>query len=222
MAKPKDRLKALELRRRGMSYSQIRGSVKVSKGTLSKWLAEYPLPEKKLRELRDWNEVRIEKYINTRKAQREKILSEVYENERKVILPLSQRELFIGGLFLYWGEGSKTSPAQVIMTNTDPSVLKIFILWLHLVAGIPKSKLAVRLHLYKDMNIEKETQFWSNTLGIPKGQFKRPYIKDTTFRSVTYKGGFGHGTCNVILGDTRLHRKVIMGLKVLRDYFLRA
>ena len=222
MARPKDKIKVLELRRQGMSYSQIRQITSINKSTLSNWLSAYPLPEKRLRELRDWSAIRIEKYINTRKTQREKILSEIYEEEKQSILPLSKRDLFIAGLFLYWGEGSKTSPTQVIMANTDPSVLKTFIAWLQSIADIPKSKLAVRLHLYKDMDIEKETDFWSNTLGIPLSQFRRPYIKDTTFRSITYKGGFGHGTCNVILGDTRLHKRVIMGLKVLRDYFMRA
>ena len=44
---------------------------------------------------------------------------------------LSQR-LFLAGLFLYWGEGTKAQNSLVALTNTNPAMLKFFIKWLKL------------------------------------------------------------------------------------------
>ena len=58
--------KALKMRKQGMSYSQIRAEVKVSKSTLSLWLRDLPLSNARIRELRDFSAVRIEKCRNTK------------------------------------------------------------------------------------------------------------------------------------------------------------
>jgi len=78
-----DRRRTLELGKQGKSYSQIKAILKVSKSTLSLWLQDYPLSEKRLRELRDWNQSRIENYIETRKRQRETILNDIYNVFKK-------------------------------------------------------------------------------------------------------------------------------------------
>lgn len=48
MVKLSEKIKALSLRKEGRSYSQIRSVVKVSKGTLSRWLENYPLSKNAL------------------------------------------------------------------------------------------------------------------------------------------------------------------------------
>ena len=131
MAKFEERSKAIELRKQGKSYSQIKSFIKVSKSTLSIWLKDFPLSDKRIRELRDWNETRIENYRETRRKQREVILNDIYKNEKIKILPFTQKDIFIGGLFLYWGEGSKTTlSSQAIISNTNPAIIKAFIYWL--------------------------------------------------------------------------------------------
>ena len=56
-----DKNKAIKMRESGMSYSQIKAELGVSKSTLSLWLRDLPLSDTRLRELRDFNQVRIEK-----------------------------------------------------------------------------------------------------------------------------------------------------------------
>ncbi|QQG42564.1 MAG: helix-turn-helix domain-containing protein [Candidatus Giovannonibacteria bacterium] len=219
MAKIKERQKALRLRKLGQSYAQIKKVLGVSKSTLSYWLRNHPLSVKRIRELRDWNQARIEHYIETRRRKRENILREIYIKEKNIILPLSQQEIFIGGLFLYLGEGGKTKEYELSLSNTDPAILKIFIHWLTKILNVPKNKLRIKLHLYEDMNVRGEIKFWSEELKIPFSQFTKPYIKKTKRSSLTYKGGFGHGTCNVIIGDAKLAKRIFMGLEVIRDYF---
>ena len=219
MAKPQKRKKAIQLRKQGKSYSEIKSVLGVAKSTLSAWLKEYPLSIEKIRELRDWNKKRIEHYIATRRETRERLLKNIYEQEKRKIFPLSKRELVLAGLFLYWGEGGKTKIASLSISNTDPAVIKFFISWFREL-GIPKEKLSIKLHLYKDMKANKEMHFWSSLLKIPAQQFKRPYIKQSNRQALTYKKGFGHGTCNVLLNNAKLSKRVLMSLRAMRDHYL--
>lgn len=219
MARFEDHKKALILRKQGKSYSQIKKCLKVSKSTLSCWLRNYPLSKQRIRELRDWSEQRIEKCRETKRQKKEKRLKEIYEIQKKLILPLDNRELFLAGLFLYWGEGTKTQPSRLSISNADPSIIKFFIIWMEKSLNIPKTKLKIHLHLYQDMDIKKAIQFWSKTLNIPNKQFTKPYIKKSFLRNINHKGGFGHGTCNAKVNDARLSEKIFMGLKVISDSY---
>src|SRR3989344_6471476 len=130
MAKRELEKRAVDLRKQGMSYSQIKNQLGVSKSTLSYWLRFYPLSDERIRELRDHSVQRIERYRETRRKQREAQLNSIYQIEKKKILPLSDRDLFIAGLFLYLSEGEKTNIFTVGISNTNPVVPKLFILWL--------------------------------------------------------------------------------------------
>jgi len=220
MARFKDHEKAIILRKKGMSYSQIKEILKVSKSTLSIWLRDYPLSEQRIRQLRDWSEQRIEKCRETKRRKKEKRLQDFYQIQKKYILPLNKRELYLAGLFLYWGEGTKTRSSGLSISNTDPSVIKFFLFWLTKSLSVPKRKLKIELHLYKDMNIDKEIKFWSDILKISPKQFYKPYIKKSLIESINHKGGFGHGTCNMRVSNARLSEKSLMGLKVISDHFL--
>ena len=176
MAKFSERNRAIEMRKRGMSYSQIKDQLNVSKGTLSLWLRDMPLSERRIRELRDYSEQRIEK---TRETKRKKKLTRMYDVYKKAVDnfgTISRRELYIAGFFLYWGEGLKADPYTIMFTNTDPAMVRCFIAWIQLL-DIEKSKLKVYLHLYSDMNTVSAISFWSKELDISKTAFRKPYIK---------------------------------------------
>lgn len=219
MTRFKDREKSIKLRLQGKSYSQIKDTIKVSKSTLSYWLKEYPLSDKRIRELRDNNPRRIEKYRATRLKKKKERLGIVYKEERKKLLPFSKRDLFIAGLFLYLGEGTKTTEARLSVSNTNPAVSKIFIKWLNKCFDIHLSKIKIYLHLYSDMSINKEIDFWSKELRIPKKQFQKPYIKQSSKNHINYRSKFNHGTCNVIIGDARLTERILSDLKIIEDEF---
>lgn len=221
MARFADRQKALELRLQGKSYSQIKAALNIPKSTLSNWLNNYPLPLERIRELRDWNEIRIEKYRETMRKKKNSRLEQYYHEQKQQILPFNDKEFYLAGLFLYWGEGSKTKTSTLSVSNTDPSIIIFFINWFTQSLNIPKEKLKIRLHLYQDMDIIKEINFWKTTLQLPISQFTKPYIKTSLFESINHKGGFGHGTCTVSIGSARIAEKILMALKVMSDqYFM--
>jgi len=211
------REKVIALRKEGFSYSQIKQEVKVAKSTLAVWLKDYPLSPERLSFLASHSK-KIELYRLTMKKKRDERLWRTYKEMIHKWLPLNKREAFVAGLFLYWGEGSKTSTNTISLNNTDPSVLKFFLFWVVECLGVPKSKIKVYLHLYTDMNISREINYWSNELDIGVLNFTKPYIKDSKRSELTHKG-FGHGTCGLRVGNSLIKESIMMTIKALGDYY---
>jgi len=219
MARIVDREKAIALRLKGKSYSEIKKLLDVGKGTLSEWLRKYPLSKERLYELQGGNQARIERFRNTMQLKRDARQHIAYEKVKTRVGTLSSREFYLAGLFLYWAEGTKMTRYTVALTNTDPSMLRFFIKWLHAL-GVPPHKLKARLHLYTDMHIKKQTMFWAKELGLPRSMFKNTYVKDSSStKRRNYKGRFGHGTCSVWVTGRDLSDEVLMGVKLLGNMF---
>lgn len=218
MALREKKSEAIRMRREGASYSQIKEKIKVSKSSLSLWLHDMPLPEKRLRELRDWSAVRIEKFQNTMRDKRETRWAKVRERAAKDIRTLNKRELLIAGLFLYWGEGGKTMLASTSLSNTDPAMLRFFIHWLQTL-GVSKYRLRIHIHLYADMDIKTELHYWSKALDLPLTSFTKPYIKISNRSELSYKQKFTHGTCNVLYHNRDISEYVLMAIDYIRNEF---
>lgn len=212
--------RAIVMRLKGMSYSQIKEQIPVSKSTLSLWLEKYPLSNKRLRELRDMSPRRIESYRATMQKKREVKISIQKQRVIKDLGKFSQRELFVAGFFLFWGEGAKGRRGEVALANTDPSVIRCFIKWL-LLLGAKKEKFYFTLHVYADMKSQKEVAYWAHELGVKKTQFWKPYTKKTNLADITYKTGFGHGTCNARYMSQEMNDYVLMGWQHLRQLYER-
>lgn len=217
MARRQEKERALVLRRKGFSYSQIKSELGVSKSTLSGWLKDIPLSQKRMRELRDNSQIRIEKTRETKRIKREDRLSLVYKKVSDDLGELTDREFFVAGLFLYWAEGGKTTPYSISLSNTDPSMIRYYLKWLNKLQ-VPKDKVKIRLQLYKDMDINYEISFWSDILSLPKSCFRNPYIKKSNLSDVSFKG-FGHGTCNAIVDSRDVAEYVHQGLKRISKMF---
>jgi len=214
MSRIKDKNKAIELRKKGMSYSQIKAELGISKSTLSGWLYNMPLSEKRIKELGAFSPIRIERCRNTKRSKKMARQDSVFDKVSKDIGRLSKRELFLAGLFLYWGEGGKTKYYTTILTNTNPNMVKFFLRWLENL-GVDKNKIKVSLHLYSDMDIDKQMKYWSKLLDIGMNQFRKPYIKKSKFTDITYRNGFGQGTCSIIYDNRDLSEYVLQGIKYI-------
>ena len=204
MARLKDREKAIQLRLNGASYSKIKEEIGVSKSTLSNWLRDYPLSEKRIKELRNFDSERIEKFRNTMAKKRKDRLVAVFNNVSKDIGELSEREFFLIGFFLYWAEGTKGSPYTTTMANTDPSMLKFFIKWLKML-DVSEARIKIKLHLYSDMDVKTETEYWMKQLKVSKEAFWKPYIKKSSSERINYRGRIGCQFC--CRGKCSAHRK---------------
>ena len=220
MARIRLHRKALILRKQRKSYSQIRSILGVSKSTLSEWLRAFPLTREEINKLRANNEVRIERYRRTMKKKRDVRFGLYCKEEKRKYLPLSKQELLVAGLFLYWGEGNKASRCTISVNNTDPKLVQFALYWMRRALNMPLHKIRVYVHLYTDMNVQKELKYWSTLLRVPLGQFVKPYIKISKRSEIDQKG-FGHGTCGVRAENTVIKERILAAIQVIADHYVR-
>lgn len=222
MARRIEKAKAIELRRQGKTYNEINDLLGISKSTLSGWLCNYPLTKQQIdslsKHIKERKIIRIEKTSRVRYLQIQKRIKQDYENAKRKLLPLTKKELYLLGLFLYWGEGTKGFSGRLSLNNTDPKVVKFYYYWLTKILRVKKEKIKVLVHLYKDMKIEESLNYWSEYLGIPRDQFNKPYNKDSLRSNLTQKG-FGHGTCCVNVCNKLLKNKIMAGIDVLGNLY---
>lgn len=222
MSRVRLRRQAISLRQKGKTYSEIRKELAVPKSTLSNWLNSYPLTAAQLillkKKIEYKRQIAIEKTRLVKLKKREQRLKQAYHEQKLIWSSLTQRELEIAGIFLYWGEGSKYMKGSLSLNNTDPKVLKFTLYWLVKGLHVPEEKIKVFLHLYSDMNKEEEMLFWSDQLKIPLSQFSKPYIKESKRIEIDQKG-FGHGTCGLSVNDIRLKERVMMAINAIADTY---
>jgi len=97
----KDKEEALRLRLdEQLPYSEISRRLSIPKSTLSGWLKDYPLSQKRIIELQHTDASR-EKFRNTMRTKREKREQAIYQTQLKKFPKLSDRSLFVAGLMLY-------------------------------------------------------------------------------------------------------------------------
>lgn len=205
------RQKALSLRKAGHSYRFIAARTGLSKATLSDWLKDIPYSPNQST-LRAISKALAASIEAGRKKKQANILLSKQEAKRE-IGTLSSRDLFMFGLGLYLGEGSKTRDL-VRVVNADPRVIKLAIAWFKNM-GVSTKNFVLTLHLYPDSNIKKSILYWSKETAIPKEQFLKTQI-DWRKNKKTYKlGKLPYGTAHLgirALGEKRfgtfLFRKI--------------
>lgn len=221
---PQLREEVIKLRtKENLSYAEIRKRLGVPKSTLSYWLREFPLSKKRILELRrqGWKkaEAKIERFRASMRRKRQLKEQEVYNKYRKRFTRLSRDALFVAGLMLYLGEGNKRNYSEIALANTDPKITKFFIQWLNEFLKIPKEEMKAGLHLYENMDIEKEKEFWKNELGFRESQFYKPSIRKLKKASFSYKEPSRHGTCALYVSGVERKRELIMAIEAFLDYY---
>ena len=141
------------------------------------------------------------------KVNQERRAIEIYQIKEaaKVEVPSLIREnLWLAGLMLYWAEGNKSG--FVGITNSDPKLIKLMMVWFRKVCCISDSKFRTQLHLHSGQNENQIKKFWSKITGIPINQSHKSYIK---------KEGSGHrknklynGTIRVSVSDSNLLHRI--------------
>lgn len=183
----------INLRKAGYSYLLISRKTGLSKSTLSDWLStiEYTPNQETLELLGKARAASSESKARLRRNSIAKAKSEAAQE----ISSLTRRDLFLYGLGLYLGEGSKTGN-QVRVVNADPKVILLVVCWFKSL-GIKVEQFAPRLHLYPDTDVSQSLQFWSQMTTIPKTQFQSSYIDRRTDKKAMKQGKLPFGTLHL-------------------------
>lgn len=190
----REKNKAIELRRKGYSYSEIMTEVPVAKSSLSLWLKDLPLTKKEkivLKKRKNKNisrgRIKAASELHQRRLKREK----VWLDEAKIIFDrYSHETLFHTGLALYWAEGAKRNNMCHFM-NSDEKMIEIFLLWLQRYADYDREQVYYRLYLHRPYQHQNWESWWQHTLDVPMENFKKTIIKPTGLgikKRPNYKG----------------------------------
>ncbi|MFA5791511.1 MAG: hypothetical protein WC884_00545 [Candidatus Paceibacterota bacterium] len=122
--------------------------------------------------------------------------------QEKNKLSVTEKNLKLAGLILYWGEGYKTTKSSGIdFANSDPNMIVIFLKFLRKIYKVDEKRFRILLYCYSDQNITFLIKFWSTLTGILKEQFSKPYIRKD-FRKDGRK--MEHGMIHIRYADKKL------------------
>ena len=172
----KFKAQAILLRKRGLSYREIRVQIPVAKSTLSLWLKSVPLDEEQRKRLYTKQISILSFGSQSQKERRAREVSKIIEEAGKEInLPLSNDSFKLMGAALYWAEGSKKNGFSI--TNSDPYFILFMVRWVESIFGIEPKDLKARLNIYPQQSDRDIKKFWSSLTNIPFENFGKSYVK---------------------------------------------
>lgn len=209
--KAEEKIKAIRLRKQGLSYNEILREVSVAKSTLSVWLKDVGLARKQQQRLtlkRKAAQMKAQEACRDARIARE---SRTIESARKEIKSVSKKELWLIGTALYWAEGSKQKKYNVsqrtTFNNSDPRMILLFDRWLREICGREKEDLHYSIYIHRAADIDAAKKFWGNLL---KTDMDRVYLK--THNPKSNKKNYDehyHGLLRIdVRKSTDLNRKI--------------
>jgi len=215
MAKSLERLKAIGLRKTGISVIEIAKKLHVSKSTASLWTRDVLLSTKQLQILKQ-NSLQgaIKGRLKGSQVQKQKRLDLIRFSEKKGLKEFeknSLRDIHVSGLALYWAEGSKKQ-RRVELCNSDPQMIKFFIHWLKRCYQIPISELSCyiginKAHRHREQLVKK---FWSDQTKIPVSHFTKTSFKKNPLKKIFENFNEHYGTLSVkVKKPARIYYKII-------------
>ena len=209
--KLKLKLKARELRKKGLSVKEIQKRLGVSRSSVSLWVRDIQLRRKQLEKLYLNKKTGALKgsIIGAKKKQREReeLTRKLITEGRKEVGNISRHDRFIAGIALYCGEGSKTD-GDVSFTNSDSKAIKFMANWLREFCGVTKERLRGSLYIHDNLNEIEAEKYWSKITKIPLQQFTKAYIaKNNPHRLRKVKHPYG--VFRIRISDVNLHRKIM-------------
>lgn len=189
MAKFEKRQVARNLRKRGHSIGAIAAVLGVSKSSVSLWCTDLKLT-KRQREVLRANAIKAGhkgRVIGAEMNRKKKLdrIAFFKESGKKGIGVISQRDLLMVAIALYWAEGAKTE-SRFMFINSDPKMVKMMTQFLKEVLGVPKDQLRATIQINETHRprIKKILSFWSSLLHLPRDQFGKPYFIKTVSKKV--------------------------------------
>jgi len=121
-------------------------------------------------------------------------------------IPNSKEIVELGLALLYMGEGFKKS-SKTGMGNSDPLLLKFFLIILLNIYKVDIEKIRFELHIRADQNPELIKKYWAKKLEAPLHRFKSISIDKRTIGKNTYENY--KGVCVIDCGNVAIQRKLV-------------
>ncbi|MGV4984141.1 helix-turn-helix domain-containing protein [Streptomyces sp. NRAIS4] len=198
-AKDDLRAKARKLRLQGWTYDQIEAELGCSRSSVSLWVRDLPRPEP--RYTPEEQRALMQEGLARRRATEREKLEETKGAALREVGELTDRELFMAGIALYWAEGSKSKPydrrERAIFVNSDPGVIKTYLAWLDLLE-VDRERLNFRLLIHESADVDAAHRFWAAAADIDTSVFAKPTLKKHNPKTVRKNTGDDYHGCLVI------------------------
>lgn len=203
VVKTAERLRARQLRAQGWSVKEIERELEVSRASVSLWVRDVPLDERRraILALR----TRMGPLIAAeRKAARAREVRRSYQEQGRR-LAREHDASYAAGCMLYWAEGSKSrNVAQVV--NSDPELLAFFAGFLRTHFDIASESMRLRCNLFAD-HLERQheiEEFWLARLELPRSSLTKSIVNSySKYSQKKRKGKLPYGTARLSVYSSR-------------------
>ncbi|MFJ5777812.1 helix-turn-helix domain-containing protein [Streptomyces sp. NPDC093094] len=205
------RARARELRQQGWTYNQIQAELGCSKSSVSLWVRDLPHPEPKCTP--EERRARMNAGLARLRASQDREREETKRTAAAAVGKLSDRELFLVGVGLYWAEGSKDKPydrrENACFVNSDPGMIKVFLAWLDLL-GIERERLRFRVMIHENADAFGAESFWAELAGADRSTFSKTTLKKHNPKTIRKNVGDSYRGCLVVkvLKSADLYRRI--------------
>ncbi|MEK7659748.1 MAG: helix-turn-helix domain-containing protein [Patescibacteria group bacterium] len=218
-----DKHKALTLRLKGHSYSEISEALGIPKSTLSTWFSETILSTKAQNNLQKKTYIgTLHGIIERNKKQTHDAIARMRStraSSAKEIKVLSRNELKYVGAALYWAEGYKRPHIRqgkertyhsVALTNSDPFLVAMFMRFLREVCEVPDNTIRVDVRIYEHMNEGTVLKYWQKMTQLPSRNFGKFYYGvSLSSRHKRPHARLPYGTVQIRVNNTPLFHRIM-------------
>jgi transcriptional regulator with XRE-family HTH domain len=198
-----EKRRARSLRRRGKSMKEIERLLNVSRSSVSIWVRDIRLTaaQKEKLSARNSSAAVVERRRESRLSNATQGRLRFLKQGQSDIALLQEIDVFMLGIGIYLGEGSKTNRGRIELTNTDPRIIQIFVAFLLRCCGYSLSDLHAHIGIHSHLSRKDAERYWSDISTIPLRQFSKTSIQRS-------KAGNGErdklpfGTLSVSVYDT--------------------
>jgi len=188
--------RTIEYRKQGYSYNMISEKLGIAKSTLSDWLREIPYkPNEEVLKRVKLGQLKSAQFKHN---QRLASIAAMRSLAKKELGKIMKRDLWLLGIGLYLGEGSKLYE-RIRIINSDPAIIKLAIKWFKEICGLKDRNFSLAIHIYPDNDIETTINYWSKVTGIPKKQFEKVQIDRRINKSGKKKRKLPYGTAHLAI-----------------------
>ncbi|MEU2789351.1 hypothetical protein [Streptomyces sp. NPDC007100] len=199
-AKDDLRARARELRGQGMTYDEIQVELGVSKSSISLWVRDLPKPPPR-RTLAEQAQLASRKRWEHERPIREENRRRTKEAARAAIGDLTDRELFLVGVGLYWSEGSKDKPYArrevVVFVNSDPSMILLYLAWLDLLE-VSADRRCYSVMIHESADVGAAEHYWAELVQADGSRFGKTVLKKHNPKTVRKNVSESYRGCLVV------------------------
>lgn len=198
-AKDDLRDRARELRSHGRTYNEIQAELGCSKSSVSLWVRDLPHPDPKCTP--EEQRARMNAGLARLRADQDRERQATKQAAAAAIGKLSDRELFVLGVGLYWAEGQKSKSyarrESVTFINSDPGVIRVYLAWLDLL-GVAPERLNYRVMIHESADVAAAEVYWADLVQVDVSVLQRTTLKKHNPKTVRKNTGDDYRGCLVI------------------------